>query len=482
MTADLATISEALCSIQDSHILVVGDVMLDRFIDGHVSRISPEAPVPILEKSATKQMPGGSANVACNLAFLGAKTTLIGAIGDDEAGQILIDELGKNPSIEFIPQIVEGRPTTLKTRYRAAGQQILRVDDEDTSPLASNAAKAMLSQVETCLKSTPAINVVVISDYAKGCLTPAVIQKIVALCKTAGIKTVADPKLADFSAYHGVDILTPNLSELRAASDITLTEIEDITKVAHDFVARYELGAILATLSARGMVLTAADGTTIHGAATARDVFDVSGAGDTVVATVAGCMAQKIAFPLAVEIANLAAGVAVAKSGTAIVSPGEILAQLPATQTATDWPHWAEQSRKWRESGVRVGFTNGCFDLLHPGHIHLLQQAATHCDRLIVGLNSDLSVKRLKGNDRPLQGCDSRANILSSLPFIDGVAVFDEDTPFDLISTLQPDVILKGGDYKAADIVGADIVQARGGEVVIIPTLGTHSSSAIIER
>lgn len=482
MTTDLATISKAFCTIQDSHILVVGDVMLDRFIDGHVSRISPEAPVPILEKSAVKQMPGGSANVACNVAFLGAKTTLIGAIGKDEAGQILTTELEKNPSITFMPHIIAGRPTTLKTRYRAAGQQILRVDDEDTSALAADAVKAILSEVDACLKSTPTVDVVVISDYAKGCLTPDIIQKIIALCKKAGVKTVADPKLADFSAYSGVDILTPNLSELRAASDEALNEIDDIIKVAHKLVAKHELGAILSTLSARGMVLTLSDGTTIHGAATARDVFDVSGAGDTVVASVAVCMAQNIEHPLAVDIANLAAGVAVAKSGTAIVSPGEILAQLPAPQIATDWPHWAEQCRQWRQSGAKVGFTNGCFDLLHPGHIYLLQQAATHCDRLIVGLNSDLSVKRLKGNNRPLQACDSRANVLSSLPFIDGVAVFDEDTPLDLVGTLQPDVIIKGGDYKASDIVGADIVNARGGKVIIIPTLGTHSTSAIINR
>ncbi|ADE38947.1 PfkB family carbohydrate kinase [Candidatus Puniceispirillum marinum] len=482
MTADLATISEAFCTIQNSHILVVGDVMLDRFIDGHVSRISPEAPVPILEKSAVKQMPGGSANVACNLAFLGAKTTLIGAIGDDDAGQILAAELGKNPAITFAPHIVAGRPTTLKTRYRAAGQQILRVDDEDTSPLMPDVTDAILSQIETCLKSTPAVDAVIISDYAKGCLTPAVIQKIVTLCKQADIKTIADPKLADFSAYRGVDILTPNLSELRAASYEALDAIDDITNVAHDLIVKHELGGILATLSARGMVLTVAGGTTILGAATARDVFDVSGAGDTVVATVAACVAQNIAHPLAVDIANLAAGVAVAKSGTAIVSPGEILAQLPTTKIATDWPYWADQCQQWRKSGAKVGFTNGCFDLLHPGHIYLLQQAAAHCDRLIVGLNSDLSVKRLKGNNRPLQSSDSRANVLASLPFIDGVAVFEEDTPYNLVSTLQPDVIIKGGDYKASDVVGADIVNARGGEVIITPTLGTHSSSAIIER
>ncbi|WP_348720863.1 bifunctional heptose 7-phosphate kinase/heptose 1-phosphate adenyltransferase [uncultured Candidatus Puniceispirillum sp.] len=482
MTADLATISQAFCTIQDSHILVVGDVMLDRFVDGHVSRISPEAPVPILEKSAVKQMPGGSANVACNLAFLGAKTTLIGVIGDDESGQLLVAELGKNPSITFLPHIVAGRPTTLKTRYRAAGQQILRVDDEDMSPLASDATKAILSQIEVSLKSTPAVDAVIISDYAKGCLTPTIIQKIVALCKKAGIKSVADPKLADFSAYHGVDILTPNLAELRAASDATLTDIDDIVTVAHDLVIKHELGAILATLSARGMVLTMAGGTTIHGAATARDVFDVSGAGDTVVAAVAACVAQNIEPPLAVDIANLAAGVAVAKSGTAIVSPGEVLGQLHAPQIATDWPHWAEQCRQWRENGVKIGFTNGCFDLLHPGHIYLLQQAASYCERLIVGVNSDRSVKRLKGNSRPLQACDSRASVLSSLPFIDGVAVFDEDTPLDLVSILQPDVIIKGGDYTATDVVGADIVNARGGEVVIIPTLGTFSSSTIINR
>ncbi|MDB2390197.1 bifunctional heptose 7-phosphate kinase/heptose 1-phosphate adenyltransferase [Alphaproteobacteria bacterium] len=482
MTADLATISQVFCTIQDSHILVVGDVMLDRFIDGHVSRISPEAPVPILGKSAVKQMPGGSANVACNIAFLGARTTLIGAIGEDEAGQTLIAELGKNPSITFLPQIIAGRPTTLKTRYRAAGQQILRVDDEDTAPLETDVAQAILMQIEASLASTQAVDAVVISDYAKGCLTPSIIQNIVALCKQAGVKTIADPKLADFSAYHGVDILTPNLSELRAASYESLNEIDDIINVSHDLLAKHEIGAILATLSARGMVLSVADGTTIHGAATARDVFDVSGAGDTVVAAIAACMAQNIGYPLAVDIANLAAGVAVAKSGTAIVSPGEILAQLPVLQIATDWPHWAEQCRRWRENGDKIGFSNGCFDLLHPGHIYLLQQAAKHCDRLIVGLNSDVSVKRLKGTGRPLQTSDSRASVLSCLPFVDGVAVFDEDTPFDLVSTLQPDVIIKGGDYTASNIVGADIVNARGGEVIVIPTLGTHSSSAIVER
>lgn len=475
---DASATAATLVAIQEQSILVVGDVMLDRFIDGFVSRISPEAPVPILEKRRHSEMPGGAANVACNLASLGSDVRLVAVTGDDLQGRRIAGLLGANMAIDFHQVIDPDRPTTTKTRYRADGQQVLRVDEEVTTPASEKIQQQLMDNFTAALAE---VNLVIISDYAKGCIPPSLISRLTLAAKDAGKMVVVDPKLADFAAYANATLLTPNLSELRKTGIVEGDSLEDIAAGASKLATAHKMEAILVTLSARGMLLARADGSWHHAPAQAREVFDVSGAGDTVIAMLSAALAADSPPADAVALANIAASVVVGKSGTAIASPGEIILMAGAKTPPTDWAHWGITCTGWREDGQKIGFANGCFDLLHPGHIHLLQQAASQCDRLVVGLNSDDSVRRLKGESRPVQTAEQRAAALQALDFVDGVAVFGEDTPLDLITTLQPDVIFKGGDYRPEDVVGGDVVAARGGDVVIISTLGSHSSTGLIK-
>ncbi len=477
MNVNIADAARLLCSLQAKKVLVIGDVMLDRFVDGAVTRISPEAPVPILSQSHVRQMPGGAANVACNLAQMGLHVHLIGVCGDDEAGKTLHDELAKIPAIRFDPVTIAGRPTSLKTRFRAGSQQILRVDDEVTSDIDTAAAEKFSKYALLAIQDA---DLVVLSDYAKGALPLSLLEKIVAHSAAKGKMTIADPKRADISVYSGVNLLTPNLAELQNTTDQLLSSIEAIGQAATALAKEFGIGSILTTMSARGMMLSKADGTQFHDPASARDIFDVSGAGDTVVAMIAGAVVAGANLEDAVRLANHAAGVAVGKLGTAIVAPGEVLARLAGTPPPTDWPSIAMQCTNWRGAGQKIAFANGCFDLLHPGHIHLLREAARNADRLVVGLNGDASVRRLKGAGRPTQSAKLRSAVLAALPFVDTVAIFDENTPFDLIATLQPDIIVKGGDYIADQVVGADIVAAHGGQVLIISTLDGHATTKLI--
>ena len=478
MNVNIADAAKLICAMQSKTVLVLGDVMLDRFVDGAVTRISPEAPVPILSQSRVHQMPGGAANVACNLAQLGLRVHLIGVCGNDAAGTFLADELAAHPAVFYDPVKLDSRPTSLKTRFRAGGQQILRVDDEISDDIDTAATKEFLNRALVAMDKT---DLVVISDYAKGALPVSLLAEIISGAKASGKTIIADPKRADVSAYAGVDLLTPNLTELKAITKQSLTSIDAIGRAASRLASEIGFGSVLTTLSARGMILSKPDGTQLHDPASARDIFDVSGAGDTVVASVAGALVAGAGLEDAVCLANHAAGVAVGKSGTAIVAPGEILAHLGSAPPVTGWPEIAAQCAGWRDGGHKIAFANGCFDLLHPGHIYLLATAATTAERLVIGLNGDASVRRLKGTKRPHQPAEVRSAVLAALPFIDAVAVFDEDTPHDLIATLQPDIIIKGGDYQADAVVGADIVAARGGKVEIIPTLEGYSTSKLIE-
>ncbi|MDB3880013.1 bifunctional heptose 7-phosphate kinase/heptose 1-phosphate adenyltransferase [Alphaproteobacteria bacterium] len=477
MNVNIDNAARLLCSLQAKNVLVLGDVMLDRFVDGAVTRISPEAPIPILSQSRVRQMPGGAANVACNLAQMGLHVRLIGVCGDDEAGRSLHNELAKLSTIRFDLVTVTDRPTSLKTRFRAGSQQILRVDDEFTCDIDAAAAEQFSEYALPAIKEA---DLVVLSDYAKGALPLLLLEKIITHAKANCKMIIADPKRADVSVYSGVDLLTPNLAELQNTTDQILNSIEAIGQAATALAKEFEIGSILTTMSARGMMLSKADGTQFHDPASARDIFDVSGAGDTVVAMIAGALVAGADLESAIRLANHAASVAVGKSGTATVAPGEVLAHLAGTPPPTDWPSIAMQCTNWRDAGQKIAFANGCFDLLHPGHIHLLREAAHNADKLVVGLNGDTSVRRLKGSGRPTQPAELRSAILAALPFVDAIAVFDEDTPFDLIATLQPDIIVKGGDYIADQVVGADIVAARGGHVLIISTLDGHATSKLI--
>ncbi len=474
MKFNIANVAACLCAMQNKKVLVLGDVMLDRFIDGAVTRISPEAPVPILSQGRARQMAGGAANVACNLAQLGVHVHLIGVCGNDAVAKDLETEISTYPAIQFDPVRIKNRPTSLKTRYRASGQQILRVDDEITIDINDKDAKNVLTLAKAAVDDA---DLMVISDYGKGALPLPLLGQIIAEAKERGKHIIADPKREDVSAYANVDLLTPNLKELRTMTAVQLNNIEEIGKAATALAKTHGFGGILTTLSARGMILSMPDDTQFHDPASAREVFDVAGAGDTVVAMMAAALVAGANLEGAVKLANHAAGVAVGKSGTAIVAPGEILAHFGGTAPITDWPNIAKQCESWRNAGQKVAFANGCFDLLHPGHIHLLTEAAKTADKLVIGLNGDASVRRLKGNGRPKQPSETRSATLAALPFVDAVAVFDQDTPLELIATLEPDCIVKGDEYTKQTVVGADIVTARGGKVVLIPTLDGHSTS-----
>ncbi|MEC8514959.1 MAG: D-glycero-beta-D-manno-heptose-7-phosphate kinase, partial [Pseudomonadota bacterium] len=471
---DAATVASRILDLQARSILVIGDVMLDRFVDGKVNRLSPEAPVPVLELAQESVMPGGAANVACNLAGLGCDVRLLSVSGNDPAGRKLAQLLGTNLSVDFHQIIDTDRPTTTKTRFRADGQQVLRVDEEITSPVGHTTAEQLLTTFRDAVQS---VELVVLSDYAKGAVAPDIVRQVIDIARKAGKPVVTDPKLADFSIYAGSTMLTPNLGELQNAAGLTSESLEDVAEAAATLARHHDIKSILVTLSARGMLLVNEDGSWTHDPAKTLEVFDVSGAGDTVIAMIGAALAGGMADAEAVRLANIAAGVVVAKSGTAAACPGEIIAMGGAIPPRLDQHQIAALCEDWRKDGHRIGFANGCFDLLHPGHIHLLKTAASACDRLVVGLNSDASVRRLKGETRPVQDEDQRAAVLSQLPFVDGVAVFGQDTPLELITVLQPDLIFKGGDYTAETVVGAEIAAARGGDVVIVPTLGSHSSS-----
>ncbi len=481
VVGDLAGI---VARMSGSAVAVVGDAMLDRFVYGDVTRISPEAPIPVFREGREVRMPGGAGNVARNLAALGAQARLAAVVGDDEDGKALAQLLAREPGLVADIVAVAGRVTTRKTRFVAGAQQLLRADREDVSALPADAADALLAAFSRALKGAGAA---VLSDYAKGSLVSGMAAKLIALARKAGVPVVVDPKVADFSVYAGADVVTPNRQELAAASGLPVASDGEVVAAARKVMKTSAIGAVLCTRSAQGMSLvTAADA--VHIAAEAREVFDVSGAGDTVVATIAAALAAGAKLVDAVAIANAAAGIVVGKLGTAVAHPGEILSALQrrAVMPAAGKLVTAEEARRradaWRADGLKVGFTNGCFDLLHPGHVHLLAGARAACDRLIVGLNDDASVRGLKGDGRPVQAAEARALVLGALETVDLVVLFGEATPRRLIETIAPDVLFKGADYRREDVVGGDFVEARGGRVVLIDLAPGFSTTLTIAR
>ena len=466
---------EILSAMAGKKIVVVGDVMLDRFVYGAVSRISPEAPVPVLSYQGEKLNPGGAANVALNLVRLGVCATVIGVTGADENAAILAQKLSAEPQIKLKAIADRKRPTTVKTRFSSSGQQILRVDHEEVVPLPQAAYQRLLTAVKSALKNA---DMLILSDYDKGVIDHSSAQHIISLAKDAGVMVVADPKKTDASVYKGSNLITPNIHELRKMTGLALSHHRDIIAAGRDIARRHKIKSVLVTMGADGMMLINDKKDAHHIKSFAQSVFDVSGAGDTVIATVASAMATGCDLITAIEMANTAAGIVVGKSGTATTLPGEILAK-------SAWPKPQSESdvlslvKLWRDAGLTVGFTNGCFDLLHPGHLWVLEKAAATCDRLIVGLNSDASTRRLKGEGRPHQNQETRAGVLANLPAVDAVVVFDTPTPQKIIKSITPDRLIKGGDYKAGDVVGADIVKAHGGKTVIIPTKPGFSTTRL---
>jgi D-beta-D-heptose 7-phosphate kinase / D-beta-D-heptose 1-phosphate adenosyltransferase len=465
--------------------LVLGDVMLDRYVYGSVERMSPEAPIPVLRQSGQRAMAGGAGNVARNLAALGGKVILIGLVGEDAAGRELGAMLADEYNVASRLVADPARPTTLKTRFVAERQQLLRVDGEDSRPAGGGTAAALLSALKTAL---PSVDIALFSDYAKGTLSEEVLAKAIAIVRDAGKRLLVDPKSRDFRRYAGADLLTPNRGELLAATGLTGEDDDTIVAAARKAITSAGVGAVLATRGERGMTLVEPGREALHLAAEAREVFDVSGAGDTVIAVLAAALAAGADLPRAARLANTAAGIAAGKLGTAVVHPADLLgaiqarvvlaseAKVVALETAL------ERIQRWRAAGERIAFTNGCFDLIHPGHVALLGQARAAADRLVVGLNSDASVKRLKGADRPIQNETARGIVLASLGAVDLVLIFDDDTPIELIRAIRPEVLVKGADYRLDQVVGADVVQAYGGRVLLAEVLAGHSTTGTIAR
>ena len=480
MTA-VATMAAQVQALRDARVLCLGDVMLDRYVYGEVSRVSPEAPIPVCRVTNERAMLGGAGNVARNLAALGAGIAFITVTGDDDAGAeiaALLAELDGAATVLTAP----GRPTTVKTRYIADGQQLLRADRETEAEIPPHIEDAIAARLDRAIAD---VGAVILSDYGKGVLTPGLTGRVIEAARGAGKPVVVDPKGPDYRVYRGATVLTPNRRELAEASRMADGTDDEIVAAARHIVARCEVGSVLVTRGGDGMTLV--DGATaLHLAAEAREVFDVSGAGDTVVAALGAALAAGLEAGDAAALANVAAGIVVAKSGTAVAGADEIVDALRAGELksgerkSVGLPAALDRLATWRARGLAIGFTNGCFDLIHPGHVSLLARAA--CDRLIVGLNSDASTHRLKGDDRPVQGAAARAAVLGSLASVDLVVIFEDDTPIALIEALRPDVLVKGADYSLDEVVGGDLVRGYGGRVVLADIEPGHSTTATISR
>ena len=463
-------------------VLVVGDAMLDRYVYGEVTRVSPEAPVPILTVTREIAMPGGAGNVVRNLIALDAAAAFVSVVGDDQAGSDLTGLIGGQERVEPWLLVQGGRTTTLKTRYISQGQHLIRADREETVALPEKLSQRL---VRIALDAMAATSITVLSDYRKGVLGGDVASQLIAGAKSLGRRIIVDPKGRDYSIYRGADIITPNRRELSEATGMACDSEPGIVAAAQSLLLRHKFGAVLVTRSEDGMSLITEDEIR-HYPGEAKEVFDVSGAGDTVVATLAAALAIDAPLAEAVRLANIAAGIVVAKVGTAVARPADLLGALaPATGALSKvvTPEAAaEAAERWRARGYKVGFTNGCFDLLHPGHVHLLEQCRAMCDRLIVGINADASVKRLKGPTRPANGEAARAAVLAALTSVDLVCLFEEDTPINLIKLIKPDTLIKGADYTRDTVVGAAEVESWGGTVALAQLLPGHSTTATLAR
>jgi len=456
--------------------VVAGDIMLDRYLFGVTSRISPEAPVPVVHVRESNDRPGGAANVAVNLATLGVSTTLIGIVGRDEEAVTLRNLLGKS-GIDCRFSESNEWPTITKTRVLSRSQQLIRLDREEPC---GDAGQSLADSLASVLADT---DIVVLSDYGKGALTD--VSRLIALCRKANVPVLVDPKGTNFAKYSGASLITPNQSEFEAVAGDCPTDailVEQGQKMLRDL----KLDSLLITRSEKGMLLIEADAEPVFLSTQAREVYDVTGAGDTVIATIAAALASKEKLLSASILANLAAGVVVRKIGVASVSPAELDAAAKP-QDLADAGVVSEIELLTlvdaaRNRGERIVMTNGCFDILHPGHVAYLKEAASLGDRLIVAVNDNESVHRLKGNGRPINELQDRMAVLSGLASVDWVVPFSEDTPARLIQDVMPHILVKGGDYRPEDVAGGRDVIANGGQVRILSFKHGHSSSQIIDK
>ena len=482
---DLSTLQQRLSAIAQARVACVGDVMVDRYVYGEVERISPEAPIPVMTRGHEAVMLGAAGNVARNVAALGASAVLAGVIGDDEPGREARALVDAEARVEGRLVADADRATTVKTRFVASGQQLLRLDSEDREAVGGAAERELAEAAGAAIAETGAV---LVSDYAKGAMTPTVVATIREAATRAGVPMIVDPKGRSFAKYGPATLIKPNARELSLTVDLPTGTDEEVKAALAAALEGCEAQAILVTRAGRGMSLAERGRAVRHFRSAPRTVFDVSGAGDTTLAALGVALASGAALEEAVEFAQLAAGVAVGKVGTAVVTPAELIeAEMaarfaPAEAKVVTLQRAEEVVAGWRREGCRIGFTNGCFDILHRGHVAYLAQARAWCDRLVVGVNSDASVRSLKGEGRPVNDLESRALVLAGLAHVDLVAPFDAATPITLIEALRPDVLVKGADYTEAQVVGADVVRRYGGEVRLAPLVEGYSTTAAIGR
>ena len=465
--------------------LCLGDVIFDEFVYGETNRISREAPVPVLSETRRAAMLGGAANLARNIVTLGGRARILSVIGDDARGDavdaLLRDDLGQDGGLVR----AKGRITPGKTRYVANAQQVLCVDQDPAAAIAGADETGLIAQIRDQIAQC---EVVVISDYGRGVVTPTLARAAIAVARQAGTPVCVDPRGLGYDRYDGADVIKPNAAELAEEAGLPVIDDASAEAALQAVMNRLEhTPALLATRGGAGMSLLRRGQAVIHHRAQPRSVFDVSGAGDTALAALALCVAAGVDLEEAMALADLAAGAAVAKAGTACVSPDEVMAEAEGGLSAPLWrvpdrAGAAELSAAWRARGLKVGFTNGCFDILHPGHLSALRFANAACDRLIVGLNSDRSVRRLKGKNRPVNTAEDRALMLASLDMVDRVVVFDEDTPAELIEAIRPDVLVKGADYVADDLPGSAFIKSYGGRILLAPLEPGRSTTRLVER
>ncbi|BCR05183.1 bifunctional protein HldE [Desulfuromonas versatilis] len=470
-----------LCRIRA---LVVGDLMLDEYLWGKTERISPEAPVQVVDVAREDLRLGGAGNVLNNLVTLGCQVEVASALGEDEDGRHLRRLLEAKEIATGGVFLSPGRTTSRKTRVLASNQQMLRIDRESRDPIDPALEQRLADYVRS---AAGRCQVILVSDYLKGVLTEGLLKAIFEAGKTHGIPVVVDPKGADYRKYAGATLLTPNRKEAQAASGIAISDEASLVRAGRKLQQTLDLEALVLTRSEEGMSLFLRSGEEIHLPTEAREVFDVSGAGDTVLSLIGVGLAAGLSLDDAARVSNIGAGIVVAKVGTSTVAPAEILEVVGRQHPDTDLKIKDRQVLKGvlereRDAGKKIVFTNGCFDLLHVGHVKYLQHARRLGDLLVLGLNSDDSIQRLKGPKRPLIGQEERAHVLAALKCIDYVVIFDEDTPLQLIEALRPDILVKGGDYTPEGVVGKDLVESYGGKVELIQFVDGKSTTNIIER
>jgi D-beta-D-heptose 7-phosphate kinase/D-beta-D-heptose 1-phosphate adenosyltransferase len=479
-----------VANLGNPRILVVGDLILDRYVWGYAERISQEAPVPLLRADQREHRLGGAASVATMLRALGAEVRLMGVVGRDTEAD-LVRRLLADLAIDDACVIPLGdRPTTLKERYIGRAQdrhpqQMIRVDYETRDPIPAAAEATLAGRLAEAVAGS---DVVLISDYDKGVCTPSLLRALIDACHASGVRVIADPiRSPDYSRYRGVHCMTPNRLEATLATGMAINRPEDALEVGRHLVRTLGMESVLVTLDRDGMALVRGDGRAELLPTRPRQVYDITGAGDMVLSVVGLCLAAGADYDEAAALGNVAGGLEVEKIGVALLSRQEILRDLidhhrPEAGKRLDGPLLVAEVNRRRQAGQKVVFTNGCFDLLHLGHVRLIRQAAALGDYLIVAVNSDASVRRLKGPSRPLNPEDARSEVLAALECVDAVTVFDADTPLALIEAILPDLLVKGGDYLPDQVVGRAEVEAAGGKLVLIPLVEGHSTTRIVNR